>query len=166
MEDGGGPSGDGLQDQFPNHPALRGDEIPGGERIGKRRARPVRCGPGRRTQVNRRGAVERDTDAIETRPLLAVWDEVQRGPAYWLSGGRQRGGASLVQAFMRNVGTWRSDEKGEAQGAGTPRVRVPTRSAGADQLVVAMKPGNAGGAKGLNRPAAGVSQPARGGAHV
>jgi len=42
MEDGGGPSGDGLQDQFPNHPTLLGDEIPGGERIGKRRARPVR----------------------------------------------------------------------------------------------------------------------------
>ena len=46
MRDGGGPSGDGLQDQFPNHPALRGDEIPGGERIGKRRGRPrqVRIG--------------------------------------------------------------------------------------------------------------------------
>ena len=37
MEDGGGPPEDGLQDQFSNHPALRGDEIPGGERIGKRR---------------------------------------------------------------------------------------------------------------------------------
>jgi hypothetical protein len=36
MEDGGGPPEDGLQDQFSNHPALRGDEIPGGERIGKR----------------------------------------------------------------------------------------------------------------------------------
>ena len=67
---------------------------------------------------------------------------------------------------MRNVGTWRSDAKGEAQGDGTPRVRVPKRSAGADQLVVALKPGNAGGAKGLNRPAKEVSQPARGGAHV
>ena len=37
MEDGGGPPEDGLQDQFSNHPALRGDEIPGGERIGERR---------------------------------------------------------------------------------------------------------------------------------
>jgi len=116
--------------------------------------------------VNRRRAVETHTDAIETRSLFGIWDEVQRGPAYWLSGGRQRGGASLVQAFMRNVGTWRSDAKGEVQGAGTSRVRVPTRSAGTDQLVVVMKPGNAGGAKGLNRPVSGVSQPARGGAHV
>ena len=116
--------------------------------------------------MNRRGAVEKDTDAIETRSLFGVWDKVQRGPAYWLSGGRQRGGASLVQAFMRNVGTWRSDAKGEAQGAGTLRVRVPMRSAGTDQLVVALKPGNAGGAKGLNRPVSGVSQPERGGTYV
>ncbi len=97
---------------------------------------------------------------------FAVCEEVQRKPVYWLDGGRQIDGAILVQAFMRNVGTWRSDAKGEVQGAGTPRVRVPTRSAGTDQLVVVMKPGNAGGAKGLNRPAEGVSQPEREGAHV
>ena len=37
MEDGGGPPGDGLQDQFSNHPALRGDEIPGGGQEGERK---------------------------------------------------------------------------------------------------------------------------------
>ena len=36
MEDGGGPPEDGLQDQFSNRPALRGDEIPGGERTGEK----------------------------------------------------------------------------------------------------------------------------------
>ena len=36
MEDGGGPPEYGLQDQFSNHPALRGDEIPGGERTGEK----------------------------------------------------------------------------------------------------------------------------------
>ena len=97
---------------------------------------------------------------------FAVCDGVQRKPVYWLGGGRQIDGAILVQAFMRNVGTWRSAAKGEAQGAGTPRVRVPTRSAGTDQLVVVMKPGNAGGAKGLNRSVSGMSQPERGGACV
>ena len=116
--------------------------------------------------MNRRGAVETDTDATETRSLFGAWDEVRQEPAYGLDGDRQKGGAILIQASMRNVGTWRSDEKGETQGARTPRVRVPKRSAGADQLVVAMKPGNAGGAKGLNRLASGVSQPARGGAHA
>ena len=39
------------------------------------------------------------------------------------------------------------------------------RDAGADQLVVAMKPGNAGGAKGLNCPAKSEGQPETGGAH-
>jgi hypothetical protein len=97
---------------------------------------------------------------------FAVCEGVQRGPAYWLGGGRQIDGAILVQASMRNVGTWRSDAKGAAQGAGTLRARVPRRSAGADQLVVAMKPGNAGGAKGLNHPATEMSQPGMGGAHV
>jgi hypothetical protein len=163
MEDGGGPPEDGLQDQSSNHPALRGDEIPGGERIGKRR------------EVSRQ---VRTRKANESEPLMscrklhnchrnqtsfAVCEEAQRGPAYWLGGGRQIDGAILVQAFMWNVGTWRSDAKGAAQGAGTPRVGVPRRSAGTDQLVVAMKPGNAGGAKGLNCSVSGASQPERGG---
>jgi hypothetical protein len=38
------------------------------------------------------------------------------------------------------------------------------RGAGADGLEVAMKPGNAGGAKGPDIPAPGHGQPARGGA--
>ena len=107
-----------------------------------------------------------DSDAIETRRLFGAWDEAQRKPADWLGGGRQTGGASLVQAFVWNVGTWRSDAKGVVQEVGASRTRVPMQSAGADQLVVVVKPGNAGGAKGLNRPVSGVCQPARGGAHV
>lgn len=46
---------------------------------------------------------------------LATWDEVQQEPVYGLDGDRQLSGASLVQAFMRNMGTWRSDGKGETQ---------------------------------------------------
>lgn len=41
---------------------------------------------------------------------------------------------------------------------------VPMRGAGADGLAVAMKPGNAGGAKEPDFPAMGSGQPARGGA--
>ncbi len=37
------------------------------------------------------------------------------------------------------------------------------RGTEADQLVVVMKPGNAGGAKGLNRSATDAGQPAMGG---
>jgi hypothetical protein len=166
MRDGGGPPEDGLQDQFSNHPVLRGDEIPGGERIGKRRGYPCQVRTRKANGSEPLMSCRKGPNRHRKRIACGVREEVQRGPAYWLDGGRQIDGAILVQAFMRNVGTWRSDVKGEAQGARTPRVRVPKRSAGADQPVVARKPGNAGGAKGLNRPAAEMSQPGRGGAHV
>src|SRR5262249_7115046 len=44
--------------------------------------------------------------------------------------------------------------------------KSPMRGTGADQPVVASKPGNAGGAKGLNGPAEGMNQPAMGGIHA
>ena len=44
------------------------------------------------------------------------------------------------------------------------RMRVPMRGEGTDGLVGAMKPGNAGGAKGPNSPAKEVGQPVMGGA--
>jgi hypothetical protein len=40
------------------------------------------------------------------------------------------------------------------------------RGTGADQPVVVLKPGNAGGAKGLNGSAEGMNQPAMGGIHA
>jgi len=104
--------------------------------------------------------------AIETRLLEQAWDEVRKGPAYGPDGGRCRGGARLVQAFMWNVGTECSDVKGETRGENLRRVRVPKRSIGTDWLVVVMKPGNAGGAKGPGCPVSGVGQPERVGAHV
>jgi len=70
---------------------------------------------------------------------LAAWDQVQQEPVYGLDGDRQIGGASLAQAFMRNMGTWRFDAKGRTQVGGPIRVEVPTRSAGADHLVVVRK---------------------------
>jgi hypothetical protein len=97
---------------------------------------------------------------------LATWDQVQQEPVYRLDGDRQFSGASLALAFMWNMGTWRSDVKGETQREDPVRVRVPMRSAGADRLVVVMKPGNAGGAKGPNRPASGMDQPGREGVHA
>ena len=166
MEDGGGPPGDGLQDQFSNHPTLRGDEIPGGERIGRRRGEPRQVRARKANASEPLMSCRNGHNCHRKQIACGICEEVQRGPAYWLGDGRQIDGVILVQASMRNVGTWRSDAKGAAQGAGTLRAGVPRRSAGADQLVVAMKPGNAGGAKGLNHPATEMSQPGRGGAHV
>ena len=39
---------------------------------------------------------------------------VQRGPAYCLGGIRHKGGASLIQALVWNVGTGRPDDKGRS----------------------------------------------------
>ena len=105
-------------------------------------------------------------NAIKTRLRMYAWDEARKGPVYGPSGGRRRGGASLDQALMWNVGTECSDAKGEVQGETPRRASVPMRSNGADWLVGAMKPGNAGGAKGPGCPVSGVGQPVRGRVHV
>jgi hypothetical protein len=47
----------------------------------------------------------------------------------------------------------------ELRAAETARGRVAMRGAGADRLVVAVKPGNAGGAKGTGRPSSVGGQP-------
>jgi hypothetical protein len=82
-----------------------------------------------------------------------VWGE----PADCPDGVRHVGGASLVRALARNVGTCRPDtvagllggrREGDPQAAITARGGVPSRGTGADRLVVALRPGNAGGAKG------------------
>ena len=86
-------------------------------------------------------------------------------PADWLGGVRCVGGVTLFQALLGNVGTGRGDVKGEAQVGGTTRASVPMRRTGAEQLVVALKRGNARGAKGLRHSVSVLGQPARGGAH-
>src|SRR5215831_11177996 len=53
--------------------------------------------------------------------------------------------------------------KGESQAAETARGRVPTRGTGTDCRVVAMKPGNAGGAKAAGCSGSFGGQPPRGG---
>ncbi len=82
-----------------------------------------------------------------------VWGK----PADCPDGVRHVGGASLAWALARNVRTCRPEmvagllgrrQQGDPQAAHTARGRVPMRGTGADRLVVAGKPGNAGGAKG------------------
>ncbi len=106
----------------------------------------------------------KSTDAVETE-----LDKMARDEAWGMSvscpgGGRHIGGASPDQALVRNVGTCRFDAKGEPASGGPTKGRVPMRSGGADRLVVVMKPGNVGGAKGSTCPAETASQLARGGA--
>ena len=83
-------------------------------------------------------------------------------------------GMKVARAWLRLLsGTWEpaapiewrfgkypgEAREGGPQAAATARGRVPRRSAGADCLVVAMKPGNAGGAKGAAYPGVLVGQP-------
>jgi len=103
-------------------------------------------------------------DAVETgvQPLPR---DVARGiPVFCPGGGRHEGGASPVQALVRNVGTCRSDAKGEPASGRPTRGRVPMRSGGADRRVVVQKSGNADGAKASTCPAEAVGQLERGGA--
>jgi hypothetical protein len=55
-------------------------------------------------------------------------------------------------ALILLVGCWTGRREGDSQAAETVRVRVPMRGRRADRLVVAVKPGNAGGAKGTGCP--------------
>jgi hypothetical protein len=63
-------------------------------------------------------------------------------------------------APTRSTGCWAGRREGEPQAAETVRGRVPTRGRRADRLVVARKPGNAGGAKGTGCPGSLDGQPA------
>lgn len=78
-------------------------------------------------------------------------------PVYCLSGVRHEGGESPIQALVWNVRTCRLMHQtfvclmaGGPQAAGTVRGRVPFASTGTDRLVVAVMPGNSGGAKETN----------------
>ena len=94
---------------------------------------------------------------------------VEGVPVYCLDGVRHEGGVSPVQALVWNVRTCRLDMPagwlvtGEPQAAGTVRGRVPVRGTGADRLVVVVKPGNAGGAKGTDHRGLVTGQPRFGG---
>jgi hypothetical protein len=82
---------------------------------GKGEARPCQVRTRKANESEPLMNCRKDTDVIETGLCYRVRDRVWGEPVYCPDGGRQKGGASLVQAFMRNVGTWRSDAKGEVE---------------------------------------------------
>ena len=104
-------------------------------------------------------------DVIETRGKSLTWDKAWRQPVYCPGGDRHKGGMIVVRAQARNVGPCGADVKGEGQGDELTRPRVPMQHRGADRLIVAMNPGNAGGAKGASDSAKDMDQPAMGGIH-
>src|SRR5436190_8259608 len=89
-------------------------------------------------------------DVTETRLQSLAWDPAEEIPAYGLGGDRHKGGVISVPALAGNVGSWSPRWQGKATRGRPPRATLPRRGTGSDQPIVALKPGNAGGAKGLN----------------
>lgn len=98
-------------------------------------------------------------DDIKSESCTGACDKYRRYSDCGLYGVRCRGGMILIQAVLWNTGTCRFDDKGETQVAKITRVRVPIQSTGAEQLVVASRPGNVGGAKGLHYSVWFIGQP-------
>lgn len=51
----------------------------------------------------------------QNRGLAELRDKSRGGPVYCLGGARHKGGVTLIQALVWNVGTCRADVKGETQ---------------------------------------------------
>jgi len=111
----GGPSESGYRIRFQTAwrcVGIRSQVVSG---PGKGEARPRQVRTRKANESEPLMSCRKVKDVIETGLRYRVRDRVWGKPAYCPDGGRQKGGASLVQAFMRNVGTWRSDAKEEVQ---------------------------------------------------
>ena len=164
--DEGRPLGLGRQGQGPNRRKLRRHNGRGGERSRKRRDETRQVRAGKTNESEPLLTCRKLRNVIETRLQSLVWDEPGGWPAmlpgWWPAPRRREPSAGSC--------TERGNLSPRCQGrppSGRPtRSRVPMRGEGADGPVVAMKPGNAGGAKGSNSPASGTGQPVTGGAGV
>jgi hypothetical protein len=166
--DGGGPSGTALQGEVSNHRRLL-------------RSRAVVVSAAEKAHVMRQVRSEKANvseplrkcrkrmDGIETGVQLLPRDE----PGGCLLIGQVVPGTKAARARVRRQhgtwepvapaapgGCWTVRPKGAPQAAETARGGVPVRGTGADRLVVAVRPGNAGGAKGPGRPGSLGGQPA------
>lgn len=162
--DEGGPLGTSRQGQVPNHRMPLRPKGRGGARFGKGGDGLHQVRAGKANVSEPLMTCRKRRDAVETGLQSLVRDEAWGVPVFCPGGGRHEGGVSPVQALVRNVGTCRSDAKGEPASGSPTRGRVPRRSGGADRRVVATRPGNAGGAKASTCPAVAVGQLERGGA--
>ena len=108
-------------------------------------------------------------DDIRTGVQLLPWEEpggylltalVVSGMKVARARFRRRCGTWELLAPMRSAACWRGRREGDPQAAETARGSVPMRGRRTDRLVVAEKPGNAGGAKGAGCPGWLGGQPA------
>ena len=166
--DGGRSSGIALQGEVSNHRKLL-------------RLRAVVVSVAEKAHVMRQVGAGK---ANVSEPLLkrrkrsgvietGVWSLLRDEPGGCLLTGQVVTGVKVARARFRHqhgtwepvapmalAGCWAGQPKGVPQAAETVRGRVPVRGTGADRLVVAVRPGNAGGAKGTGCPGSLVGQPA------
>jgi hypothetical protein len=113
----------------------------------------------RKTNASEPPMKRRNTkSSIKTGGFGILQDAVHRKSGYWVVDARRIGGVRLSQAQVGNYGNQSPRCEGRIPSGGTARRRVPKRGTGADQLVRALKAGNAAGAKGLGQTAALAAQ--------
>ena len=158
--DEGRPFGIGLQDQVSNHLRVMRIKSACGERLRKRWSKRLHQVCAEKTNESEPPMQRRKCkDVIETKLLALAWDKVWELPVYCPSGDRRRGGVSSETGSYREHGNLSFRCQGRPSSGRPMRGRVPTRSTGADQLVVAMKLMKINGAKGLNYPVLLFNQP-------
>jgi len=101
-------------------------------------------------------------DVAETRLQSLAWDGARRKPADCPSGDRHEDGVRPARGSCVERGNLRLDAKGELQVEDPRGAEYRCEAQGRTGFVVAMKPGNAGGAKGPDSSAKGVGQPTEG----
>jgi hypothetical protein len=166
--DGGWPSGTALQGEVSNHRKLlrlRAVVVSVAEKA--HWMRQVGAGKANVSEplLKRRKRI----GVIETRVQSLPWEE----PGGCLLTGQVVTGVKVARARFRHwhgtcepvallvlAGCWAGQPKGAPQAAETARGGVLARGTGADRLVVAVMPGNAGGAKGTGCPGWLGGQPA------
>ena len=129
-------------------------------------SQPVRCEPRRRAKANQPMTGRKRSDGIETGVESLPRDEpggnlltAQVVPGLKVARARFRLWCGTWEPALRYRPTVDGRRERAPQAAETARGRVAMRSAGADRLVVAAMPGNAGGAKGAGRPGSSGGQP-------
>ena len=103
-------------------------------------------------------------DVVETKGATFLWDQARRKPADWPGGNRYRGGAIPMTGSCAERGNLYCDAKGDPEGSGPAKARVPTRRHRDGRVRSSGE--NSGGAKGPDLPAKEIGQPATGGADV
>jgi hypothetical protein len=112
--DEGRPLGTGLQEQVPNHLELHGSRACVVSVEEKAWQRPCQMRYRETRNTNHRRGVE-SVWTMSKLGAVVTPGQAQGKPVYCLGGIRHKGGVTLYQALVWNVGTCRPDAKGETQ---------------------------------------------------